>query len=294
MVCACGQHRAGHGSPIAQNEVMNNSRLKSAVLVTVLALVVVGVSLYALGREPSPSPTPLFVSVTAPPVSISPVTTLAGTTTRPKITWSSRSINVILSPGESTSSDLTFTSSFALQNVVVEAVHEVAGFLSIQPNSFASVPAGQPQPVHVSFAIPSGTPLGTYSGTVHVRLSSQTLPETIKIVINVWNNFLGSDYSMKFPPNWTFKSIDNAHTGFFPNTKKPDLSQEYVGDIIIEVIQNTSQVDLQTFYQEIASVNLFSNSQSNRSLIINGLSAAKFLGVFGMIQTDIIAIDKGQ
>src|SRR2546425_10325078 len=111
---------------------MNNPRLKSVVLLATIAAVVAGVSLYVLAR-PSPTPPHSSVPFPAPSISISPAATFVAATTQPKITWSTTSINVILSPGDSTSSNFTFTSTSNLQNVAIQAVSAIAGFLTIQP-----------------------------------------------------------------------------------------------------------------------------------------------------------------
>lgn len=121
----------------------------------------------------------------------------------PEITWSENSVEVILSPGESTSKDLTFTSNVALQNIIVESVPPIAAFVSVQPNDFAIVPAGQLQSVHLTFSIPANATLGAYDGTVHVRLGSQTLPQTLEVSVLAWKNFADPTLgiSFKFPLN---------------------------------------------------------------------------------------------
>lgn len=132
--------------------------------------------------------------------------TLATTasSTQPKISWSTPSLDLILSPGESTSRNLTFSSDRDLTNVTLEAVPEIARFVTLQPTSFASIPAGHPQPVHLAFAIPTGTALGTYDGTIHVRVGNQTLPQTLKISVEVWQRFISGELgiAIDYPPNW--------------------------------------------------------------------------------------------
>ncbi len=107
-----------------------------------------------------------------------------------------------------------------MQNVILEAVPEIAGFLTIQPSTFASVSANQAQPVHVSFSIPAGTTLGTYSGTVHLRVGSTTLPQTLKVVVNVWQKFAdpGGRFTFNYPPGWTL----SAETGDSLQLYSPD------------------------------------------------------------------------
>ena len=216
--------------------------------------------------------------------------------TQAKITWSQSQIEVTLSPGESTAKDITFSSSLPLQNAVVEPVPQIAPFVTVQPSTFANVPAGQSQPIHLALSVPTGTALGTYQGTIHVRVGTQTFPQTVKIVINVWQHFSdsGLNLTVYYPPTWDASRIDSTRVGFYPVGKPPDLSQEYVGDIVLEVIQNPSGLDLDGFYATVADVNLFKNSASFTRLTVNGAPAVKFLGVNGMIPTDLLAINKGQ
>jgi hypothetical protein len=155
----------------------------------------------SLGRSAIPRPVRAALS----PAAIASVAPFLQTSSnQPKITWSpTSSIEVILSPGESTSKDLTFTSDQDLQNPVVEPVPEIAGFLTIQPNTIAALPAAQQQPVHIAIAIPASTAFGTYSGTIHVRIGTQTLPQTVKVVVNAWQSSTSTTLrvTFKYPPN---------------------------------------------------------------------------------------------
>lgn len=109
----------------------------------------------------------------------------APSSTQPEITWSATSTEIILPPGETTVQDLSFTSSASLQNIVLRPVPEIAPFLAIQPASFPSVAAGQPEGVHITFSIPPGATFGSYAGTVHVQNGTSTLPQTLKVTIVV-------------------------------------------------------------------------------------------------------------
>jgi hypothetical protein len=174
--------------------IMTDSHRKRIAIATgMLALLAVG-SQFLAGQALPPSPL-----VMTPVLPLSPV--LGTTSVQPKITWSTTSVSVILSPGESTSSDLTFTSSLPLQNAVIEAVPGLAGFLNIQPNTMPSLSAGQQQAVHIAISIPPSTPFGTYDGTIHVRVATTTFPQTMKITVNVWNSFtdVDSNVSFKYP-----------------------------------------------------------------------------------------------
>jgi hypothetical protein len=174
---------------------MNNRHIKWIALVMVLGIG--GLSLRArhliaespgATRAGSPQISLPTAEIPEPTTVSSAVVTLSRTSssTRPKITWSTTSVNIILSPGETTGRDLTFTSSQALQNVQIAAVPKITPFLTIQPSSFSSVPANQEQSVRLTFVIPAGAAFGIYDGTIHLRAGGGTLPKTVKVVVSVW------------------------------------------------------------------------------------------------------------
>ena len=222
-----------------------------AVVVALGALLIVGAQI--LFARPSPSPTPSPASLQATSSAFSPLATSASATAQPKITWSSTSANVILSPGESTSSDLTFTSSSNLTNVVLEAVPAISRFVTIQPNIFAGVPAAQKQLVHISFAIPQGTALGTYSGTLHGRIGSQTLPQTLKVVVNVWKRFENSSlgFTFLYPPNFFVSPVSPSQsTSVYLQNKQEEYGGEGItvsrkeGNLVDAIANLNSQLTL--------------------------------------------------
>jgi len=104
---------------------------------------------------------------------------------QPKITWSETNLSLQLSPGGGQVRQVTFTSDHNLQNVSIEAVPTIAGLVSIQPATITSVFADQAQTVLLFFSVPTGTNFGLYEGTIHVRSGSQTIPQTLKVSIDV-------------------------------------------------------------------------------------------------------------
>ncbi len=228
-----------------------------AVAVGLAALLIVGSQLLLAG--PSPSPTPSTTSLPTASTVIGPLATLAATTTQPKITWSTTSINVILSPGESTSSDLSFTSSQLLTNVTLSAVPEIAPFVSLQPSTISSLAANQVQSVHISIAIPSGITLGTYSGTIHVLSGSQTLPRTLKLVVNIWNTFGDSSLGLSFlyPPNFIVSPVaPSQNTGVYLESKQEEYGGEGItisrkeGNLADAIAHLNSQLTLLSRFDE--------------------------------------------
>jgi hypothetical protein len=259
---------------------MNNTHLKwlgiagivLACSVTAAALVIV---------RPAPIPP---ISRNAPESAANP--------SHPSLTWSPTSVAINLAPGETASRDVSFLTSMPLSNFTVEAVPEIAPFLTISPNTATTVPAGQSQNLHIAVTIPSGTPLNVFTGTIHVRTGNATIPQTLKVTITTGLSFSTPSYSIQYPADWTVATT-SGETGFVPSAKAVNLDTEYVGDIVIETFPKSAGTDLQSFYAQDAVVNLFENSQTQTNLTINGLPAFRFTSVASMIPTDIVAVDKG-
>src|ERR1700694_1943009 len=93
------------------------------------------------GASPSPSPTPV------------PLQSRSG---QPTITWSTQTLNVFMLPGDIRLRTVSFTASALLSQASIEAVPDVTRFVSINPNTFATVPQGQPQSVNILFSVPAG------------------------------------------------------------------------------------------------------------------------------------------
>ncbi len=129
-------------------------------------------------------PTRLFVFILALAMLSSSVP-FAVSAAQPKVTWSENHLNLQLSPGGGEVRQVTFTSDHNLQNVTIEPVPEIAGLVSVQPNTIVSVFADQAQTVSLFFSIPAGTSFGLHEGTIHVRTGNQTIPQTLKVSIEV-------------------------------------------------------------------------------------------------------------
>lgn len=215
-------------------------RLRAIWLVSLLASLAVGsVTLVAWLPSSSPtlSPTPNATLVQSP-------------STQPKISWSQKQLELILSPGETATRSLTFTSDQSLQNIVIEPVPELAPFLSIQPNTFANVPAGQPQSVRFTFSIPATATLGTYDGTVHVRLGSQTLPQTLKIHLDLWGVLTSPlGFQVRYPPQWLTVNETGGANLYKPESQTNLNSPEHYTPptISIHVFDNPSGISLSDF-----------------------------------------------
>jgi hypothetical protein len=104
---------------------------------------------------------------------------------QPKISWSPPAITEVLGLGSNTSVETTFTSDTALQDVTLDVVPALVPFVTLQPSALASLAGGQAQKVSIFISVPSGTGVGVYGGTVHVRVGKQTAPQTLKITVVV-------------------------------------------------------------------------------------------------------------
>src|SRR5262249_23220318 len=132
--------------------------------------------------------TPLLISLSTAAAVLIAVSVLVETATpQPgySITWSPSVLSQVIAPKATSSTQISFTSKMTLQNVRLDVNPAIAPFLNVEPASIAVLTAGQSQKVSATFSIPEGTPLGTYTGTVHLRTGTQTLPQTLKVTVVV-------------------------------------------------------------------------------------------------------------
>src|ERR1700739_260809 len=170
---------------------MNNIHVKWLGIVGILLACSVTAAALVIAR---PLPTPPISGKGSEPAAVS---------SHPSITWSPPSIAINLAPGETASRDVSLLSSMALSDFTVEAVPEIAPFLTISPNTATTLPAGQPQNLHITFNIPSSTSLTAFTGTIHVRIGNATIPQTLKFTVTTGLSFSTSSYSIQYPADWT-------------------------------------------------------------------------------------------
>ena len=101
-----------------------------------------------------------------------------------KIVWSPGVLEVTVFQGTTTTSSAQVVGP-ALSDTSLFVTPEIAKFLTIDSSSFASVVANQTYEFPLVVEIPVSTNIGTYQGTVHVRQGKRTVPETLKVIINV-------------------------------------------------------------------------------------------------------------
>lgn len=144
---------------------MGKDRLKQLTFIVVGCIVGVAILLLLITRPLSP----------APP------------SRQPKITWTPSQVQLVLSQGQSRTTTVTFSSDQALQDVTVEAVPEIAPWVTIDFQTFPIVPAGTPETLNLTFTAAPGASIGHYDGTIHLRDGTQTYPQTLKISLGIVN-----------------------------------------------------------------------------------------------------------
>ena len=212
------------------------------------------------------------------------------TSVQPKITWSQSHIEVTLSPGESTAKDITFTSGLTLQNIVIEPVPEIAPFLTIEPGAVQAVHAGQSQSVRLVFSVPQGATLGTYDGTVHVRIGTQTLPQTVKVVVNVWTRFAypADLFTVRFPPGITSEFVSEAN--LFVLRLTPEAPEPERPGLFFSVDPNPEGLSVDQYYSGAPGLNLVGQSENQFSMVtVAGRPAYKFVP-FVSLSGDIVVV----
>jgi hypothetical protein len=159
----------------------------------------------------------------------------------PRISWSEQEIDVVLSPGESVTSTVTFTSSLDLEDVILEPVPEIEPFLTVTPAAFAAVSANTPQTVHISFNIPQDADFGTFDGTIHLRDGNRTYPQTVKLIVNVWKTFVSEElnFTIRYPDSFTIESRQGRQRVRLQNyvvASDDELEHLFSGEVFIEIL----------------------------------------------------------
>lgn len=150
-------------------------------------------------------------------------------TSSPSFTWSEPSVTVTLSPGQSQIKDIYLSSGDRVSDLSIEAVPAISGFMTIQPGNIGTINANQPQAVRLGFKIPVQTSLGSYVGTIQVRKSTKTQPQTLKITVNVvFQKYSDAATGISFQyPSLPFETsitktvISGKETDFDINMKDP-------------------------------------------------------------------------
>lgn len=160
-----------------------------------------------------------------------------------KVSWVPKTIEVELFPGTSSVATATFMSDQDLSDVSLWLVPELQGFFTVEPSSFASINATTPYSVALFVSVPSDTPLGVYSGTLHVRTGSRTVPQTLKVILNV-----KEPTAEDIPADVALPSADRL-------CEDPETGAVFAqGEIVVGFVPGTSEVDIRATIAEINGV----------------------------------------
>ncbi|MBI4670064.1 MAG: hypothetical protein HY741_00120 [Chloroflexi bacterium] len=98
-----------------------------------------------------------------------------------KISWSQNPVRATVAPGGAFSATVVFSSTTDLKNVTLDATPSLSGTTTISPTAFASITAGLPYSVEVSFAAPSTGERARYNGVLHLRTGRKNHPSNLKL-----------------------------------------------------------------------------------------------------------------
>jgi len=110
----------------------------------------------------------------------------------PKITnpasniwWGRAKIVETISPGQSKTAELVFTSKQDLGEVSLESSNDLSKFISKFEPATVDVVKNVPNKVNVTFTVPTETALDTYGGTIHVRRGHRTIGKALAVNLKV-------------------------------------------------------------------------------------------------------------
>jgi hypothetical protein len=86
-----------------------------------------------------------------------------------QIVWSVPKLSATLFPGTSSTTVVTFRSTKALGNVVIEPTPSLNGILSVSPASFTSIAANQSYRITFTIKAPPEFKKHDFGGTIHIR-----------------------------------------------------------------------------------------------------------------------------
>lgn len=172
---------------------------------------------------------------------------------KPAITWSPASLDETISPSDTKTVEVLFTPSEDLANVALKVVPELQPFVQASPLSFPALVKGQTVSVQLTVSAVTGSPLGTFEGTVHLVDGSGTrrLARPLSVVVRVWQRISEpiSGITLIVPPDLiTAASEDNLIFARTEAENLPPLFVVYVIDTPLEI----SGLPLEEALEEIA------------------------------------------
>jgi hypothetical protein len=100
------------------------------------------------------------------------------------VTWDPRGKEQTLGLGGGVDLTATFVSKVTLNNVDLWIVPELQAFVSLNQTYFDVLEANTPYEITLHVSIPCGSQTGLYDGTIHLRVGSETYPQTLKVKLS--------------------------------------------------------------------------------------------------------------
>jgi hypothetical protein len=101
------------------------------------------------------------------------------------ITWTPGKIDQSIALGERKDLTVSLTSSGNLDNAHLWVVPELQPYMTVDPALLGSIIANTPQRVTLHLFAPPNSKIGTYDGTVHLRVGSKTYPQQLKVKLQI-------------------------------------------------------------------------------------------------------------
>jgi hypothetical protein len=214
------------------------------------------------------------------------------------ITWTPTSVNTILSPGETQTISITFTSTKNIARVSAQVSLGIQSLVQVQPQFLDRVRKGVPKTIILTLASPANAALGTSTGTIQLRKErkdsndndegdeepDKLLPQMLLVTASVWQAFADTSLglSFKYPPfSQPTKAVRS--TGLLPGVDVQiwdPSQQQYVSLIGISIHSNPAVTSLQQWFEQNVDVNgiLASSNTFQQQPLQNGLSALVLVG----------------
>jgi len=110
---------------------------------------------------------------------------------RPVVSWNNREITQTIGGAQIVSPLVVkFQVSRTLTDVNVFVVPEIRRFVTVQASDLSNLQPLTDYSLTLMFSVPTQTAEGVYSGTIHLRQGNQTIPQTLKVNVNV--NYAGN------------------------------------------------------------------------------------------------------
>lgn len=101
------------------------------------------------------------------------------------VSWNQPEVIVSVAAGQEAHIGVSLTSRADLAEANLAVVPALKAFVTTEPSQLPLLPAGEPVPVWLRFAIPAGSPPGVYEGTIHLRRGAATIARPLKIRLKV-------------------------------------------------------------------------------------------------------------